>query len=233
MPIAAAELTDPFSLKRYPGWDPRRLLPTFKWRLIELEARVNFTGYCLPLKEVPVLPATKGYDGTNTAVTELQARYLLAAVEATEGMVQTIIVELGSYRGATTRLLALATKRQVVAVDPFIGYGASKQDYEIFRQVTSSLSNVVHIQATSGRALQDWAFGRVSLLFIDSVHDWANTWFDLVGWSRQVTRGGLIALHDTDSRSFAGTRKAAFRFGSSCELFAHTHDLTLLRKLYE
>jgi len=230
MLVAAAELIDPFSLKHHPRWDPRRLLPTIKWRLIELEARVNFTRYCLPLKEVPVLPATKCYDGTNTAVTELQARYLLAAVEATEGMVQTVIVEIGSYRGATTRLLALATKRQVVAVDPFIGYGGSMQDYKIFRLATSSLSNVVHIHATSGRTLQDWAFGPIGLLFIDSVHDWANTWFDLVGWSRQVTPGGLIALHDTDSRCFAGARKAAFRFASCCELFAHTPDLTILRR---
>jgi predicted O-methyltransferase YrrM len=232
MPVASNELTDPFSLKRHRKWDPRRLLPTARWRLIELEARVNFTRYCLPLKEVPELPETKDYDGTNTAVTELQARYLLAAVEATERMDRTVIVEIGSFRGATTRLLALATKRQIVTVDPFIGYGGSMQDYEIFRQLTSSLSNVVHIHATSGQALQDWAVGPVSLLFIDSVHDWANTWFDLVGWSRQVTPGGLIALHDTDSKCFAGTRKAAFRFASSGELFAHTPDLTILRRSF-
>jgi predicted O-methyltransferase YrrM len=229
MPVAAAELIDPFSLKRHPKWDPRRLLPTVKWRLIELEARVNFARYCLPLKEVPVPPPTKDYDSTNTTVTELQARYLLAAVEATEGMDRTVVVEIGSYRGATTRLLALATKRQVVAVDPFIGYGGSKQDYEIFRQATSSLSNVIHVHATSGQALQDWAFGPVSLLFIDSVHDWTNTWFDVVGWSRKLTPGGLVALHDTDSKRFAGARKAAFRFASSCELFAHTNDLAILR----
>jgi hypothetical protein len=47
MPVASAELIDPFSLKHHPRWDPRRLLPTVKWRLIELEARVNFTRCCL------------------------------------------------------------------------------------------------------------------------------------------------------------------------------------------
>jgi hypothetical protein len=229
MGLAPSELTDPFSLKHYPKWDPRRLLPTIRWRLIDLEARVNFPRYLLPFKQLSPLPPVEGYDGGNTAVTELQERYLLAAVRATEEMIRTVIVEVGSYRGATTKLFALATRRQVIAVDPFSGYGASNDDYRIFRAETSRLGNVVHLRATSGQALREWAFGPIGLLFIDSVHDWANTWFDLVEWSPHVTLGGLVALHDTDSRRFAGTRKAACRFASSCELFAHTEDLTIFR----
>jgi predicted O-methyltransferase YrrM len=222
-------MLDPFSVKRYKKWHPFRLFPTLAWRLVEVEARVLFERYRLPMKECIELPELDDYDGSDTAVTEEQARYLLGVVHETEAMKDTVIVEIGSFRGATTRLFARASKRTVIAVDPFIGYGGSAEDYAVFQRNTCDLANLIHVAKTSGQAVANWTLGAISLLFIDAVHDWANTRFDLHAWSKYVGDGGLVVLHDTDSRHWAGTRKAAFEFARSCGLFAHTEGLAILR----
>ncbi len=221
---------DPFSLKGYPRWHPSRLLPTVVWRLVELEARVFFERYQLPRKEIGLLPTVGEFDGQDTAVTEEQAKYLVLAVRETERLTGTVIVEVGSFRGIMTRLLARATTRTVAAVDPFMGYGGCAEDLGVFRRNTSDLANMVHVARTSGQALAEWEQGPVGMVFIDGVHDWANTRFDVRGWSRHVLDGGLIALHDTDTRHFAGTRKAVYDFSARRELFAHVEGLTILRR---
>ena len=53
-------------------------------------------------------------------MTPLQMAYLLYAVRASEALTESVIVELGAYRGVTTRLLAQATSRTVVAVDRYL-----------------------------------------------------------------------------------------------------------------
>ena len=67
-------------------------------------------------------------------------------------------------------------------------------------------------------------------MFIDAVHDYANTSFDLEVWSSLSIPGGLIALHDTDNPSFAGTRRAAWEGQKTMDLYAHVNDLVILRK---
>src|SRR5262249_31006403 len=132
------------------------------------------------------------------------------------------------FRGETTRCLARATKRTVVAVDPFRGYGGAEDDFLRFQHRTADLPNLFHEPKTSGEAARNWVHGPASLIFIDAVHDYANTAFDIEVWTPLLTPGGILALHDTDQACFAGTRRAAFEALGRCELLAHPENLTLL-----
>ncbi|MDJ0674823.1 MAG: class I SAM-dependent methyltransferase [Calothrix sp. MO_167.B42] len=224
--------TDPFSIKRYSKLHPIRLAFNARARLIEQEAKWNFKNYALSEKIIPNLPHVPHVDWSNTAVTPLQMQNLLYALSITEHLNDTVIVEVGCYRGATTKCLASATSRKIIAVDPFIGYGGSDKDYEFFSNNISGLSNVVHERKTSGEAIKNWNYGSVSLIFIDALHDYVNTAFDIEAWSRVTTKGAVLAMHDTDQICFAGTRKAVYDAYKSMELelLAHPNNLTLLRK---
>lgn len=220
--------TDPFAIKRYFKWHPKRLAFTAKARLIEQEARWNFQKYPLPTKVLSNLPPAPVVDYLNTAVTPIQMQHLLHAVSATEHLTDTAIVEVGCYRGVTTQVLASATSRKVIAVDPYIGYGGSDDDYRHFQNNIAGLLNLTHERMSSGEAVRTWKHGSVSLVFIDAVHDYVNTAFDIEAWSSLMVKGGILAMHDTDQYCFAGTRKAVFEACYKAEQLAHPSNLTLL-----
>ncbi|WP_017719600.1 hypothetical protein [Kamptonema formosum] len=125
--------TDPFAIKQYYKWHLKRLAFTAKARLIEWEARRNFQKYALPEKVIPNLPSAPDADYSNTAVTPVQMQHLLHALSATEHLKDTVVVEVGCYRGVTTKILANSTSRKVIAVAPYIGYGGSDEDYRHFQ----------------------------------------------------------------------------------------------------
>jgi hypothetical protein len=205
--------TDPFAIKHLPKWHPRRLAFKSHALRIEWEARRRYERYALPVKvlaDLPALPDDVAWQ--DTSVTPIQMQHLLHALAMTETpeFAGTVVVEIGSYRGETTRCLARSTPGTVVAVDPYGGYGGAEAEFEHFRNRTAGLPNVVLERTTSGAAARQWRHGQARLLFIDAVHDYVNTSFDIATWSPLQVPGGILALHDTDQEIFAGTRRAAF-----------------------
>lgn len=221
---------DPFSLKSLSKWHIRRFTWTAYARIREKFAALTFNSNAIPIKEIESVSAHPEPDKDLTAVTGLQLSYVLEALRSTESLSHTDVVEVGSYRGATTRVLASATRRRVVAVDPFIGYGGAENDYQIFLQQTADLPNLKHHRCTSGEAARTWSYGSLGFVFIDALHDYVNTSFDIAVWSAKLLPGGLMALHDTDNPHFPGTRKAAFAALKRMTLWSHINDLVILQK---
>jgi Methyltransferase domain len=219
---------DPFAVKHYPRWHPFRLAHKSLSVAREWEARRHFRRYALPemLWEEP-MPALPEVDWDSTSVTPTQMRHLLRAVAATESLTDTVIVEVGCFRGVTTRCLAGATSRKLIAVDPYGGYGGAAADRDAFRRRIAGLDNVIHEAKTSGAAARAWDHGPASLVFIDAIHDYVNTSFDIGVWAPKLVRGGILALHDVDQVAYAGTRRAAFESLGRFELVAHPDNLAL------
>lgn len=222
--------TDPFAIKQFSKKHPKRLVFTAKARVAEYLARWHFKKYELPEKLIPDLYPAPDADWSNTSVTDFQIQHLLFGLSLTESLPATVVVEVGAYRGETTRLLAQATSRKLIAVDPFMGYGASEEDYDCFRRNIADLTNVIHERKCSGEAVRTWNHGAIGLIFIDAVHDYVNTAFDIEAWMPLLVEGGVLAMHDTDYPWFAGTRKAAFEASLKAKLLAHPHNLVLLQK---
>jgi hypothetical protein len=225
-------ITDPFSLKSQSKLSPRRLTFTARARVLDYVSRRGFARYAIPAKilsPLPVLPSDIAWH--DTSVTELQMQHLVLALEDTEAL-GGCVVEVGSFRGVTTRCLAARTSRKVISVDPFIGHGALASDHEIFTRNVAARPSITHVRKTSGEAARTWTHGPASLVFIDAVHDYVNTAFDISVWWPLLVPGGIMAFHDTDDLSFAGTRRAVFElYRRGAELYAHPDDLTMLRKV--
>lgn len=223
--------SDPFEiLSKYSRRHPIRLIFLLQLKIIEYISKINFDKYALPQKLIFNLPPVPQADYLNTAVTPIQMQYLLAGLEVSESIPNSVVVEVGCYRGATTQVIAQNTSRNVIAIDPYIGYGGEKQDFKIFLEITKGQRNIIHKPCSSGEALENWQYGSISFIFIDAVHDYLNTSFDIQNWLPKLVDGGILALHDTDQLCFAGTRKAVFAAKDNLYLFAHVDNLVIFQK---
>jgi predicted O-methyltransferase YrrM len=161
------------------------------------------------------------------AVTDKDA---LAAVEGVEGFLSdgqierlfhcarelrppATIVEIGSYRGRSAIVLALAAPdATVVAIDPFAGNdrgpreitGRREQgdaDMAAFRanlERAGVNGSVRHVRLPSADALGA-VDGEVELLYVDGAHRYAPARDDIAQWGERVAPGGTLLVHDAFS----------------------------------
>jgi predicted O-methyltransferase YrrM len=136
-------------------------------------------------------------------LSEGQARALFDAARAVESG---SIVEIGSHRGRSTIVLALAAPVGVpiVAVDPFDDprWGGGEGSLAIFHEnlLRAGVDDRVRVvRGTSEVAARDWDGGDVALVYIDGAHDRQSVVIDIEGWTRWLGENGLLFLHDAFS----------------------------------
>ena len=157
----------------------------------------------------PVLAAVAGVEGW---MTDAQARRLWDGARrvAPGGR----IVEIGSFRGRSTIVLASAAGRDVavVAIDPHGGGDRGPNeitpdarrgdaDHETFHanlRTAGVDERVSHVRRPSGQALSDVA-GAIDLLYIDGAHRYRFAKPDIELWGARVSPGGTMLIHDAYS----------------------------------
>jgi SAM-dependent methyltransferase len=122
------------------------------------------------------------------------------------------IVEIGSFRGRSTIVLAQAAAAgvEIVAIDPHLGSDRGpqeiaaqpelgEQDTQIFRanlERHGVLDRVRHVRMLSSQApLED----TIDALYVDGAHRFGPARDDLVRWGARVRRGGTMLVHDSFS----------------------------------
>jgi hypothetical protein len=141
-----------------------------------------------------------------------QARRLWDAARAQRAPAQ--IVEIGSFRGRSTIVLALAAADgvQLVAIDPHLGgdrgpreYGdrpdVGQADHEAFAanlQHAGVAERVRHVRGFSQEALDDVS-GAIDVLYVDGAHRFVPARADLRRWGARVPVGGRLLVHDSFS----------------------------------
>jgi predicted O-methyltransferase YrrM len=145
-------------------------------------------------------------------LTDDQAQRLWNAARALDPPAR--IVEIGSFRGRSTVVLALAAADgvEVVAIDPHAGNDrgpqeltgfeeAAEQDHDVFlaNLAAAGVSDRVrHVRAFSHAALAD-VEGEIDVLFIDGAHRFAPALDDIRRWGARVRPGGTMLVHDSFS----------------------------------
>jgi hypothetical protein len=145
-------------------------------------------------------------------LTPAQARQLWDAARPLRAPAQ--IVEIGSFRGRSTIVLALAAADgvQVVAIDPHLGgdrgpqeYGdrpdVGEADHEAFAanlRHAGVADRVRHVRRFSQEALDDVG-GEIALLYVDGAHRFVPARADLRRWGARVPVGGRLLVHDSFS----------------------------------
>lgn len=160
--------------------------------------------------------------GVEGWLTDAQAQALWEAARAMHAPGQ--IVEIGSFRGRSTIVLASARPDGVamIAIDPHGGsdrgpneYTPDAQvgqgDYETFwanlRQAGVD-DRVTHVREPSQTALGA-VQGHIDLLYVDGAHRYAPARDDIERWGARVPVGGAMLIHD--SFNAIGVMLAQFR----------------------
>ena len=137
-------------------------------------------------------------------------RLRAAAARAAEGT----IVEIGSFRGRSTIVLARAAApgASVVAIDPHAGSDRGPQeigadatrgdaDHAAFRANLAAAGvgdRVRHVRKMSADALGD-VDGPLAMLYVDGAHRFGPARDDIARWGARVAPGGAMLVHDAFS----------------------------------
>jgi predicted O-methyltransferase YrrM len=151
----------------------------------------------------------QGVDGWLTAE---QAAVLADA--ATACPEQGAIVEIGSFRGLSTIILATHAPAQaaVIAIDPHAGNDRGPGELEGFAAEAAAdqvafernlaaagvRHRVRHVGVSSADA-HGAVDGEIDVLYIDGAHRYATARADVRDWGRRVTSGGTLLVHDAFS----------------------------------
>lgn len=122
------------------------------------------------------------------------------------------IVEIGSYQGRSTVVLARAAAPgvEVVAIDPHAGTDRGPQELRVAAELGEAdheafLANLVaagvegrvrHVRRFSGDALGE-VDDPIDLLYVDGAHRFGPARDDLRRWGTRVRPGGALLVHDS------------------------------------
>jgi predicted O-methyltransferase YrrM len=145
-------------------------------------------------------------------MTEAQGRRLWDRARALGSSAR--IVEIGSFRGRSTVLLARAARDgvAVVAIDPHAGNDRGPRqiaaepergrlDHELFLanlDAAGVAGRVRHVREPSQVAL-DAVDGPVDLLYVDGAHRYPSARDDVARWGDRLVPGGTLLIHDAFS----------------------------------
>lgn len=149
-------------------------------------------------------------DGTESVIqndwmTVVETGWLIEQARASR-----FVVEVGCWRGITTRNVASRTEASYYCVDMWptiedntckeIAFHLQKKAngwvYQDFLSNTSHLNNVTVVRMPSVEAAKHLSHIQFDMVFIDADHSYENVRDDLLAWSPLVKKGGLICGHD-------------------------------------
>jgi hypothetical protein len=146
---------------------------------------------------------------------DAQARRLWEAARSVPGGEQ--IVEIGSFQGLSTIVLARAAPAdvEVVAIDPHAGTDVGpgrdgdspangRRDHSAFEENLRNhqvASQVRHVCRPSASAQAD-VEGEIALLYVDGSHRYRDALYDLRQWGARVRPGGSMFVHDSFASVF-------------------------------
>jgi predicted O-methyltransferase YrrM len=160
-----------------------------------------------------------GFDATLRAIehvegwlTDAQALRLWSAASRLSAPAR--IVEIGSFQGRSTVILATAAASgiEVVAIDPHAGNDRGPREIDGFAEAagadhaafTANLATagvaerVTHLRMFSDAALSE-VQGEIDVLYIDGAHRYGPARADIRDWGSRLADGGTLLIHDSFS----------------------------------
>lgn len=186
--------------------------------------------YATPLDLTP-LKAIQGVDGWLFEPEALFLHDLAATVS------NGCIVEIGSYRGRSTIMLAQGARKAgvvVYAIDPHFealdgiaAYGAADRTAFVENIENAGVADIVRKFVMTSEQAHDGWYEPIGMLWIDGAHDYESIKQDVELWTRHVVTGGIVAFHDS---GFESVQRVQAELPSSFQLIAQVNSTRAYRK---
>jgi predicted O-methyltransferase YrrM len=193
----------------------------------------------------PILPAVDAVELVRSMeevegwLTAAEATLLARAVAATPLSDGACVVEIGSYHGRSTLVIALAiaaSKRplRLIAIDPHVGYAFSdgSDTYESLMSTLRAHGVEAPVDVVRAQSVDVPLDRPIGMAFIDGLHDRAAVSADHAHLAPHVVNGGLVLFHDYVGE-FPGVVDVVndLLTRDSYELVAYTDSLVALRRI--
>lgn len=120
-----------------------------------------------------------------------------------------VIVELGSYKGRSTRVLGDHTPGIVIAIDDWRGCGEGEETpEELYEQFEANLLDLILTDKVIPKKQDHLSLTAETIpdmVFIDGDHSCSAVTQDIKNWYSVLKEGGLLCGHDS---GFEGVRQA-------------------------
>ena len=145
----------------------------------------------------PLVDSVEGF-----LVSPWQERWLFETARSVPD--DTIIVEIGSFKGRSTCCLGFGcrgTKKRLFAIDTFEGNEVDFQQRHFFGEFSKNMNKcglaacITPIQGWSHEIAKSWTMP-IHMLFIDGSHRYEDVLKDFFGFFPHVVPGGIVAVHD-------------------------------------
>lgn len=147
------------------------------------------------------------------------------------------VVEIGSYRGRSTIMLAQGARKAggvVYAIDPHLEaidgiatYGAADRAAFMDNILKAGLADIVRkLDMTSSRAAENWN-APIGMLWLDGAHDYESVQQDVKLWTPHVVNGGIVAFHDS---GLEGVYRVQAELPNSYQLIAQVNSTRAYQK---
>jgi len=142
------------------------------------------------------------------------------------------VVEIGSYRGESTKVWA-ENYSDVTAIDPwdfivtsdtlkdFVNHLDKHKDRIDWNNLTTLLTGVEHsfdeamkpynitkLKMRSNEAIKQFEDQSIDMVYIDAMHDYDAVLKDITLWFPKIKDGGFVSGHDFDEERWPGVVKA-------------------------
>lgn len=155
------------------------------------------------------------------------------------------IVEIGSFRGRSTIVLATAADPtvEIVAIDPHAGNDRGPEqiegfeaeaddDHTVFKANLAAAgvaARVRHVRAFSDAAHVE-VDGDIDVLYVDGAHRYAPALADIRSWGNRVVDGGTMLIHDSfSSIGVTGAIMRSLSFGRRFRYVGRSRSLAIYR----
>lgn len=168
----------------------------------------------------------------DTSVTTNQRDILLKALAAAEEL-NGSVVEVGSWNGVTTIELASHSTKDVYAVDPFPKgcFPGIDEAFISFTNRTLPFPNIHHIRLHSGRAYIHLIKVPISYVFVDAMHDFVSSYYDIRLWAGLLLEDGVLAMHDVDDHPGVNLAAQIMLKDKRFKLWGYCPNLLVLQRI--
>jgi predicted O-methyltransferase YrrM len=155
---------------------------------------------------LPAINASRWIDAIDPVegwLTAEEATLLAQCVAAAPAELASTAVEIGSYKGRSTLLFALAitqlgSRLRLMAIDPHSGYhfGGGAETYTALIKTLRAHNVESVVDVIRARSVDVPLRRCVAVAFVDGLHDLDSVRADHAHLHPQIVRGGLVVFHD-------------------------------------